>query len=236
MDRYFLANVSTSAPTLPVGAVKGYPQDSDVATNKLPTIVGAYALWQIFQELLNVVTEGGGTPDPENLTQVAAAVQAMANAAAQAAQAAAVAAAASDATSKANGAISTAAADATAKANAALDAANAEFTGSNLTISGNGHQYWPSVGGVQRLDQWMEIAVASAASTFQTITYPIAYTHSANEPRVSAKNPNASSPSANNFVGVTVVSSSLTGCVVAIGAINAGGPNVVLLLDVKGQV
>lgn len=220
MDRYFLANVGTSAPTLPAGAVKGFPQDGDLAASKSPTIPGAYAFWQLFEEMLNLVVAGGETPDPANLTQVATAVQSLASAA----QANAISAAAIDATTKANNARSGAVSD-----------ANAEFTGANLTIGASGHQYWPSVGGVQRLDQWMDITVTAAANTFKTVTYPIAFQHTANEPRISVKNPTASNPASNNFVGCTVVSSSLTGCVVAIGAINAGGPDIVLSLDVRGS-
>lgn len=219
MDRYFLANVATAAPTLPAGAVKGFPQDGDLATNKLPTIPGAYAFWQVFAELLNLQTAGGVTADAATLTQVATAVQAIAASAAASAETAAIAAAAADATSKASAAHSGAVSD-----------VNAEFTGTHQQLGVNGWQDFP--GGLIRQ---RKSTTVTPSGVFVTITYPKAFPHTCYGPRVQTQNSGATSGGANNFVGVELISFTLVDCVVSPGAVVAGGPSVVIMLDVEGD-
>lgn len=219
MDRYFAANVATTPPTLPVTAVKGFPQDSNLSIGQLPTIPGAYAFWQIFEELLNLQAAGGETADPNNLTQVATAVQAIATGIAATAEAAAIAAAASDATTKANNARSGAVSD-----------VNAEFTGTHQQLGVTGWQDFP--GGLIRQRKSQTV---TPAGVFVTITYPKPFPHTCYGPRVQTQNAGATSGSANNFVGVELISFTLIDCVVSPGAVVAGGPSVVIMLDVEGD-
>lgn len=219
MDRYFLANVATAAPTLPTGAVKGFPQDGDPASNKLPTIPGAYAFWQVFEELINLQTAGGLTADPNNLTQVAVAVANIAAAAAAAAEAAAIAAAATDATTKAGNARTGAVSD-----------VNGEFTGAHQQLGVNGWQDFP--GGLIRQRKSQTV---TPSGTFITITYPKPFPHTCYGPRVQTQNAGATSGSANNFVGAELISFTLVDCIVSVGAVVAGGPSVVVMLDVEGD-
>lgn len=227
MDRFFAANVATTPPTLPGTAVKGYPQDGDVATSKAATIPGAYAFWQLYAELLGVITAAGETPDPSNLTQVAAAVNTIATsvagpiatAAAAAAQAAAISAAATDATTKANA----------ARAGAVTDV-NAEFTGTHqdLTVAA-GHQEIPG----NQMHVWVEQFQAAAGNTSVTITYPKAFTGTAPIPQVTILDASLVGGSS-NFLGYGVVSRTLVGCVVATG-LNGGSPrDVTLRVDAWG--
>lgn len=220
MDRVFAANVSTTAPTAPTGGVKGYPQDGDITSGKAPTVPGAYAFWQLFAEMLNLVVTAGETPDVSNLTQVAAAVQTISNTAAASAQVAAITAAATDATTKANSAHS-----------AAVSDVNAEFTGTHqqLTIAGG----WQDIPGGQ-IHQWMEQFQAAAGNSSITVTYAKAFPTHAGIPQVTISDPSLSGGSS-NFLGYGVVSHSLTGCVIATG-LNGGSPrDITVRVDTWGD-
>ena len=223
MDRYFAANVGSTPPTLPGTAVKGYPQDGNLATNTPATIPGAYAFWQIFDELLSVVTAAGLTPDPSNLTQVAAAVQQLAtgiaNTAASSAESAAITAAATDATTKASA----------ARTNAVSDV-NAQFTGTHqdqtLVL---GFQDYP--GG--RTHQWVEQSVTSLGNGDVVITYHKSFSGSAPIPQISVMDVSLAGGSS-NFLGYAVTARSLTGCTVSFGVNGGSGRNVIVRADAWG--
>jgi hypothetical protein len=105
---------------------------------------------------------------------------------------------------------------------------NSAFTGANQSIAVNGYQKFP--GGM--IEQWCE--TSSGPSTIITISYPIAFPTASFTPRVSATNPSATSGGANNFVGATVISHTLSNCLVAIGAIPVGSTTSILL-NVRGK-
>jgi hypothetical protein len=81
------------------------------------------------------------------------------------------------------------------------------------------------------IEQWCE--TAGSASSIITINYPMTFPTASFTPRVSATNPNATSGGANNFIGATVISHTLSNCRVAIGAISVGS-STTILLDVRG--
>lgn len=237
MDRYFAANVGITPPVLGT-AVKGYPQDGNLGAGTIATIPGAYAFWQVYAEMLGLITDAGETPDPSNLTQVATAVHTIASSAAAAAQSAAIAAAASDATTKANAAqaaaIAAAATDATTKANAARTGAvsdvNAEFTGAHQNLApALGFQDYP--GG--RTHQWVEQFVAGALTTSVTVNYQKAFTGTPPIPQVTIMDASLSGGSS-NFLGFGVVSRSLSGCVIAFGPNGGSARDITVRVDVWG--
>lgn len=214
MDRYWMANVSATAPDV-TGGTKGYPQDGDVGAGLAATRPGAAWFWAVTAEILALISAGGGTPDHTVLTQMATAVSAIAGNAAAAAQAAAITAATGLA--------------AAARSNAVADIV-AMFTGANQSIGANGYQVFP--GG--RIEQECDVAVTGAAHTTVTVTYPMAFTNSSKVPLVSIVDPSESAV-AGNFLGLSVLSHSNSGCVVALDANGGGGRDVVLHVEVVGR-
>lgn len=70
MKQTYYSDVSQTPPTLPGTAVDGYPQDGTVSGNAQATVPGAYWFYMISQELENVITSGGLTPDATDVTQL----------------------------------------------------------------------------------------------------------------------------------------------------------------------
>lgn len=72
---------STAVALLPTfvdnGATPGYFQDENLALGQEGTVVPAWWLNQIQEELRAVIVAGGGTPSPSNLTQVLTAINAL---------------------------------------------------------------------------------------------------------------------------------------------------------------
>lgn len=107
------------------------------------------------------------------------------------------------------------------------------FDGTHIVWAGtfvsgtNGHKISPS----GDIEQWLE-QTFGAGSIIITITYPFPFPNSANMPRVCAANP-AASGTGNQFIGVTPVTWSQTGCTIDLGSVPGGGGGV-LALDVRG--
>lgn len=214
MDMIFEDDVAGTAPAIPTSPAAGFPTDGDLTTGRPATVIGAYWFYMITQELLALVVGAGLTPSGGVLTQVYAAVTTIATGLANAAQAAAIAAA-------------------TTLANAAQTAAQNTvlgwFTGSNQGTGTNGYQKLP--GG--RIMQECDVFVAGAAHTSVTVTYPVAMT-SSKAPLVSIVDPSESAL-AGNFLGLSVLSFSNTGCVVALDANGGGTRDVTLHVEVVGR-
>lgn len=104
------------------------------------------------------------------------------------------------------------------------------FTGTNQSLAANGYQKFP--GGL--IKQRGEYSFSSG-SQIVTLTYPIPFPTASWAPRVQVQNPEATSGGANNFVGCTLISHTNSDCLVAIGSVAAGGPNLVVLMDVEGK-
>ena len=77
MKQAYLADAVTGEPPSTGAASVGNPSDGDPANNVEATALGAYAMFQLFTELENLIAEGGLTADVDVLTQVRDAVQAM---------------------------------------------------------------------------------------------------------------------------------------------------------------
>ena len=103
------------------------------------------------------------------------------------------------------------------------------FTGANQSLSSNGYQIWP--GG--RINQECDVAVTSAFDTIVTVTYPISFPTLGKRPVLSLQDPTESSP-AGNFLGMSIVSFSNSGCVVALDGNGGSGRNVTLHVEVTG--
>lgn len=87
MESLYLANSVVSAPTVPQGTAAGHPTDGS-STGGIPaTVPGAVWYEAVTAEQIAVITAGGLTPDRNDNTQMAAAIQAMINAAKNALQA-----------------------------------------------------------------------------------------------------------------------------------------------------
>jgi hypothetical protein len=71
MKAHYLSDVSETPPSPPSDPQYGYPTNGDRAKGLKPTAVGAYQFYSIAQELENVITDAGETPDLTNLRQVA---------------------------------------------------------------------------------------------------------------------------------------------------------------------
>jgi hypothetical protein len=207
MDKLFFAAVSSTAPVA-TGYVNGNPTDGDPTTGVGATEPGAYWFYMITMELLNLISGAGITFNGAVLTQVFAAVQAIANTAAAAAQSAAISAATSLAAAARTGAVSDVV---------------ALFTGSNASYTANGWQVLPG-GGIRN---WTSQAVVGAANTTVTVTYAKPFTTFSAIPVPSVVDP-ARSGDESNFLGLSVVSYSLTGCVIAMGQNGGGARNVTL--------
>lgn len=106
----------------------------------------------------------------------------------------------------------------------------AAFTGSNQSLGSNGYQKWP--GG--RIDQECDVFVASAFDTLVTVTYPISFPNIGKRPLVSLQDPTESSP-AGNFLGMSIVSFSNSGCVIALDGNGGSGRDVTLHVEVTGN-
>jgi hypothetical protein len=74
MKMLFESGASGTAPTPPSPGSAGYPSDGNLSTSTPPTIPGAYAFYQLFAELLHVITAAGLTPDASNVTQLKSAL------------------------------------------------------------------------------------------------------------------------------------------------------------------
>jgi hypothetical protein len=77
MKMLFESGASGTPPAAPSPGSAGYPSDGDLATSTPPTIPGAYAFYQLFQELLTVINAAGITPDASDLGQLKAALDAL---------------------------------------------------------------------------------------------------------------------------------------------------------------
>lgn len=215
MDKIFFGNVSATPPVT-TGYVVGYPTDGDPTTAAGATEPGAGWFWMITAELMNLVIGASIMPSGAVLTQVLAAVQAIAGAAASAAQTAAIAAA-------------------TTLANAAQAAAQSTvlgwFTGSNQDLTvGDGFQYLPG----DQLHQWVEQSVSGAANSSVTFSYPKTFGSQFGIPLVTVLDPSLTGGSS-NFLGTGVVSRSASGCVVSLGQNGGGARDVVVRVDVWGK-
>ncbi len=98
------------------------------------------------------------------------------------------------------------------------------------------HAQWAStVALTEHIDQWMEVFCAASGGNQVTITYPIAFTTSANKPRLQVQDPSLTGATAQNFIYATLVSSTLTQCVVAFGLNGGSARDITLCVDVKGK-
>lgn len=81
MESLYLANAVATAPTVPQGTAAGHPTDGS-STGGIPaTVPGAVWYEAVTQEQVNVIRAGGLTPDRNDNGQMAAAIQAMIDAA-----------------------------------------------------------------------------------------------------------------------------------------------------------
>jgi len=76
--RKYQSGASATPPSPPATPSTGYPTDGDALTATPATIPGPYWFYQLGEEVRNVLVQAGITPDHEDLTQLAAAVQALA--------------------------------------------------------------------------------------------------------------------------------------------------------------
>ena len=74
MKLAFESGASGTPPTPPSSPSVGYPQDGVLGVNP-PTVPGAYAFYQLFAELLTVITAAGLTPNLASVTQLKAALE-----------------------------------------------------------------------------------------------------------------------------------------------------------------
>ena len=70
MKQAYLADAVAAVPASTGAASVGNPSDGDPANNVQATALGAYAMYQIFKEIENVITDAGLTPDVDVLTQL----------------------------------------------------------------------------------------------------------------------------------------------------------------------
>lgn len=224
MDKIWEANASETVPT--PGTENGYPSDGDIDSGTPATVPGAYWFWMITAELLALIVGAGLTPNGSMLNQVFLAVQAMAAEAQEAAIEAA--------TTLATAAHDTAVATATTLANAAQAAAQTTvlgwFTGANQSLTVNGYQRFPGGYIQQRVQQ----SVPGAADLEVTFTYPVAFTSYSNIPIPSVQDP-ARAGDESNALLLSVISYSLTGCVIALGQNGGGARDVVLGAFIDGE-
>ena len=214
MDKLFFANVSSTAPVA-TDYVNGLPTDGDPTTGAGATEPGAYWFYMIMMELINLVLGAGLTLNGGVLTQVLAAVQAIAGSAAAAAQSAAITAATTLATAARTGAV----ADVVAL-----------FTGVNASYTANGFQKLPG-GGIRN---WCSQAATSIADAEVTLTYAKPFTAFSAIPIPAVVDPSVASGNESNALILSVVSFSLTGCVIAVGQNGGGARNVTVGATVDG--
>ena len=77
MKQAYLADAVPAIPASTGAASVGNPSDGDPANNVEATALGAYAMYQMFTELENVIADGGLTADVDTLTQVRDAIREM---------------------------------------------------------------------------------------------------------------------------------------------------------------
>jgi len=104
---------------------------------------------------------------------------------------------------------------------------NTDFTHSLAT---NGYQEFP--GG--RIEQECDVFVSSIADGEVTVTYPIAFPTAGKLPLVSLQDTGRAGDES-NFLGMSVISFSTTGCVVALGQNGGGARTVTLHVEVVGH-
>ena len=105
-----------------------------------------------------------------------------------------------------------------------------EFTGSNQSLGTTGWQKLPGGFVFQRVQQ----SVSGAANNEVTVTYPIAFTTYSDLPIPAIQDP-ARVGDESNFLGLSVVSHSLTGCVIAMGQNGGGARDVTLTVFATGK-
>ena len=81
MKQAYLADAVSAVPPSSGASSVGNPTDGDPANNVLATAFGAYAAYQLFKEIENVITDAGLTPDVDVLTQLRDAIDAKISAA-----------------------------------------------------------------------------------------------------------------------------------------------------------
>lgn len=215
MDMIFEDDVATTPPAEPTTPAAGYPSDGDLTTGKPATVIGAYWFYMITKELLNLIGSAGIAADASTLTQVAAAVQTIASNLATAAR---------------DAAIATATTLATTAHDTALSTVLGWFTGTNASYTPNGYQVLPG-GGIRN---WCQQAVTGLADGEVTFTYAKPFTSFSAVPVPSVVDPGRSGDES-NFLGISVISYSLTGCVVAYGQNGGGARNVTAAVVVDGK-
>lgn len=97
------------------------------------------------------------------------------------------------------------------------------FTGTNQSYTANGYQKLPG-GGIWN---WTSQSI-SAGDTDVTVTYAAPFTTFSAVPVPSVVDPSVSGGNESNFLGLSVISYSLTGCVIGLGQ-NGGGTRTVTL-------
>lgn len=75
MDRAYLAGASVNPPPVPASPSPGYPTAGNPSTGTPATTPGPYWYHMVMEELMGVISAAGLTPDHEDLTQLAQAVQ-----------------------------------------------------------------------------------------------------------------------------------------------------------------
>lgn len=71
MKQVYLSDVSATPPTLPAGAVAGYPQDGTLTGSHQATVPGPYWFYSVSSEIENAIIAGGKTPDASRVDQLA---------------------------------------------------------------------------------------------------------------------------------------------------------------------
>lgn len=77
MDSVYGSNVSGTAPAAPAVPLVGFPRAGNSLTGEKATRPGPYWFHMVTQELRNVITAAGLTPDAADLTQLLQAIQAL---------------------------------------------------------------------------------------------------------------------------------------------------------------
>ena len=75
MDRYWQADAVESTPDLTTLTSEGYPTNGNASTGVAPTKPGAAWYYMITEELRNLITNAGLTPDHTDLTQLVQALK-----------------------------------------------------------------------------------------------------------------------------------------------------------------
>lgn len=78
MDRVFESGAIGSAPSAPASPSSGYPTAGNPSTGTVATKPGAYWFHQVTEELRKAITDAGITPNHADLTQLSAAISALA--------------------------------------------------------------------------------------------------------------------------------------------------------------